>query len=136
MAVRILCLCNNAGRVLTLVIVPDGTQALAWRINADTVQHDLMRQALLSQADQTRKQVLSDRRGCKEIPSIGSNVTIPPRGLKIFYGSVHDIESYPCEEGDAEMVMAASTCIEGAHGQWIWNGTYSLSAISWACTEL
>ncbi|KAK0554840.1 histone deacetylase [Tilletia horrida] len=46
---------------------------------------------------------------------------LPPRGLKIFYGSLHDIESYPCETGDPELVRDASTCIEGSHGQWIWN---------------
>lgn len=50
------------------------------------------------------------------------------RDLQIFYGSLHDIESYPCEDGDAELVRDASTCIEGAHGQWIWNGKSSVRA--------
>lgn len=44
------------------------------------------------------------------------------RGLKIFYGSLHDIESFPCEDGNKELVTDASMCIDGAHGQWIWNG--------------
>ncbi|KAL2165076.1 hypothetical protein VTH06DRAFT_372 [Thermothelomyces fergusii] len=39
----------------------------------------------------------------------------------IGYFSLHDINSYPCEAGDAEKVRNASVCIDGAHGQSIWN---------------
>ena len=39
----------------------------------------------------------------------------------IGYFSLHDINSYPCEEGDDEKVRNASLCIENAHGQNIWN---------------
>ncbi|KAL6717092.1 histone deacetylase [Lecanora helva] len=39
----------------------------------------------------------------------------------IGYYSLHDINSYPCEEGDDEKVRNASLCIENAHGQNIWN---------------
>jgi histone deacetylase HOS3 len=39
----------------------------------------------------------------------------------IGYYSLHDINSYPCENGDDEKVQAASLCIENAHGQSIWN---------------
>ncbi|KIW85247.1 hypothetical protein Z517_00637 [Fonsecaea pedrosoi CBS 271.37] len=39
----------------------------------------------------------------------------------IGYYSLHDINSYPCEWGDEEKVRNASLCIEGAHGQSIWN---------------
>lgn len=46
------------------------------------------------------------------------------RGLKIFYGSLHDIESFPCEDGTKELVADASLCIDGAHGQWIWNSEW------------
>ena len=42
-------------------------------------------------------------------------------GPDIGYYSLHDINSYPCELGDDEKVQAASLCIEGAHGQNIWN---------------
>ncbi|KAM7198571.1 Histone deacetylase domain containing protein [Naviculisporaceae sp. PSN 640] len=38
----------------------------------------------------------------------------------IGYFSLHDIESYPCEDGDMNKVMKASVCME-AHGQSIWN---------------
>ncbi|KAL2190224.1 Arginase/deacetylase [Thermothelomyces heterothallicus CBS 203.75] len=39
----------------------------------------------------------------------------------IGYFSLHDINSYPCEMGDEEKVRNASVCIDGAHGQSIWN---------------
>lgn len=39
----------------------------------------------------------------------------------IGYFSLHDINSYPCEEGDEEKVRNASVCLENAHGQSIWN---------------
>lgn len=39
----------------------------------------------------------------------------------IGYFSLHDINSYPCEGGDEEKVKNASLCIDGAHGQSIWN---------------
>lgn len=41
--------------------------------------------------------------------------------VQIGYFSLHDINSYPCEEGDEEKVRNASLCIENAHGQSIWN---------------
>src|SRR5262249_30998559 len=41
-------------------------------------------------------------------------------GLKIFYGSVHDILSYPMESGDEAFIKAASVCLM-AHDQYIWN---------------
>lgn len=49
---------------------------------------------------------------------------VGPRAQRLFYGSLHDIESFPCENGDAELIRNASVCLGGAHGQWIWNGTY------------
>ncbi|KAJ6140526.1 hypothetical protein N7470_010322 [Penicillium chermesinum] len=39
----------------------------------------------------------------------------------IGYYSLHDINSYPCEGGDFDKVRNASVCIDGAHGQSIWN---------------
>ncbi|KAF1998707.1 hypothetical protein P154DRAFT_564472 [Amniculicola lignicola CBS 123094] len=39
----------------------------------------------------------------------------------IGYFSLHDINSFPCEAGDASNIQAASVCIEGAYGQSIWN---------------
>lgn len=45
----------------------NGTQKLAWRINEDTRRKEL-------EEEPTEK-----------------------RGLKVFYGSLHDVLSYPCE---------------------------------------
>ncbi|KAI5459784.1 hypothetical protein BGZ63DRAFT_415269 [Mariannaea sp. PMI_226] len=39
----------------------------------------------------------------------------------IGYFSLHDINSYPCEQGDEEKVRSASICIDNAHGQTVWN---------------
>ncbi|KAJ5622128.1 hypothetical protein N7528_005360 [Penicillium herquei] len=39
----------------------------------------------------------------------------------IGYYSLHDINSYPCEDGNPEKVRNASVCMDGAHGQSIWN---------------
>ncbi|RXK40609.1 histone deacetylase HOS3 [Tremella mesenterica] len=42
------------------------------------------------------------------------------RGWKGFYGSVHDIYSYPCEDGDLDLISDASISL-AAHGQFIEN---------------
>ena len=47
--------------------------------------------------------------------------TLISKKVSIGYFSLHDINSYPCEEGDDEKVRSASLCIENAHGQSIWN---------------
>lgn len=39
----------------------------------------------------------------------------------IGYFSLHDINSYPCEDGPDEKITNASVCIENAHGQNMWN---------------
>ena len=45
----------------------------------------------------------------------------PNKKYPIGYFSLHDINSYPCEFGDEDKVQNASLCIEGAHGQTVWN---------------
>ncbi|KAJ3556695.1 hypothetical protein NM688_g1881 [Phlebia brevispora] len=42
-------------------------------------------------------------------------------GLRMFYGSIHDISSYPCEEGKEELVSDASKSLSGEEGQWLEN---------------
>ena len=39
----------------------------------------------------------------------------------IGYFSLHDINSYPCENGEHDKICNASVCIDGAHNQSIWN---------------
>lgn len=45
----------------------------------------------------------------------------PEKKTKIGYFSLHDINSFPCEEGNFEKVSSASMCLDNAHGQSIWN---------------
>lgn len=51
----------------------------------------------------------------------------PPRNQSAYekaaigYYSLHDINSYPCEDGNPEKVRNASVCVDGAHNQSIWN---------------
>ncbi|KAJ7133431.1 histone deacetylase domain-containing protein [Mycena epipterygia] len=72
----------------------NGTQAIAWQIN-----------------EETYRQTLEAEAGA------------PPskKGPQVYYGSIHDILSYPCEDGKAELVQAASVSLHGAHGQYIEN---------------
>ncbi|KAH0828057.1 Arginase/deacetylase [Lanmaoa asiatica] len=75
----------------------NGTQSIVWQINEETY-----RQTLES-----------------ELPKTNAPPAKP--GPRIFYGSLHDILSFPCEEGKPEMVQAASTSIHGPHGQYVEN---------------
>lgn len=100
----------------------NGTQSLAWRINAEAVKADADRAARLAahrRATRGRKQ---ERRETYE-QLCEDEVVVGRRALQICYTSLHDIDSFPCEDGDAEYVRNASVCLGGAHGQWIWNGT-------------
>ncbi|PCH39800.1 Arginase/deacetylase [Wolfiporia cocos MD-104 SS10] len=72
----------------------NGTQSIAWRINEETYRKNI-----------------EEAHGA------------PPGkpGLQMFYGSLHDILSYPCEDGKTELIQAASVSIHGPHGQHIEN---------------
>ncbi|PPR03751.1 hypothetical protein CVT26_005791 [Gymnopilus dilepis] len=72
----------------------NGTQSIVWQIN-----------------EETYRQTLESEGG-------GPNQATGPQ---IYYGSIHDILSYPCEDGKPALVQAASTSIHGSHGQWIEN---------------
>lgn len=111
----------------------NGTQALVWRMNAEAVDADLQRQAKLSSAvRQAHKGATPATRSATKAAEAArtpyeqllyEESLVGPRAQRLFYGSLHDIESYPCENGDAELIRNASVCLAGAHGQWIWNGT-------------
>ncbi|CRG92779.1 hypothetical protein PISL3812_09846 [Talaromyces islandicus] len=45
----------------------------------------------------------------------------PCKKTAIGYYSLHDINSFPCENGEADKIVNASVCIDNAHGQSIWN---------------
>ncbi|ORY73395.1 histone deacetylase domain-domain-containing protein [Leucosporidium creatinivorum] len=80
----------------------NGTQDIVWRINKEA------QRAAAAMSS-------SPRKGSPKKPSP------PRRDLQIFYGSLHDIFSYPCEDGDEAMVHAASLNLAGGHSQWISN---------------
>lgn len=115
----------------------NGTQNLAWRINADANKRDDERAeriaSLRAAALERARQALGTGTGrahasrvakvaLSEQDEVEIRKQAGPRAMRIFYSSLHDIESFPCEDGDASMIKDASTCVEGAHGQWIWNG--------------
>ncbi|KAJ6487251.1 Arginase/deacetylase [Mycena vitilis] len=72
----------------------NGTQSIVWQMN-----------------EETYRQTLETEGGA---PS-------SKKGPQVYYGSIHDILSYPCEDGKAELVQAASVSIRGSHGQHIEN---------------
>ncbi|RMZ10224.1 hypothetical protein D0860_03918 [Hortaea werneckii] len=74
----------------------DGSQAITWERNKAVA------------FNRERLRAKPNTKGLKVGPDIG-------------YFSLHDINSYPCEMGDDEKVQAASLCLEGAHGQSVWN---------------
>ncbi|KAI6044719.1 arginase deacetylase [Pisolithus marmoratus] len=91
---------HNIKRVVILDIDlhhGNGTQSLVWQINEETYLKSL------------------------ESEDSQSNALLTQHGLQIYYGSLHDVLSYPCEDGKPHMVQAASTSIHGAHGQYVEN---------------
>ena len=112
----------------------NGTQAIAWAINAETERKRIELEAeaasRVSDSQQTPSHlpnpyappgqtVLSATPGTP-VPKPVPTPTKP--GLRLFYASAHDILSYPCEAGDPELVRDASVSLpHGAHGQWIEN---------------
>ncbi|QRW20462.1 histone deacetylase family protein [Rhizoctonia solani] len=78
----------------------NGTQSITWKLNAET----------------HRKRLEAEARFAAGISEA------QPEGLQIYYGSLHDILSYPCEDGDPTLTAAASVSLHGnAHGQHIEN---------------
>ncbi|WWC72538.1 uncharacterized protein I206_106500 [Kwoniella pini CBS 10737] len=79
----------------------NGTQALVMPLNAAAHAEEL-------QVKAGKPQLMIGKDGRKR------------RGWKGFYGSVHDIYSYPCEDGDVDLIKDASISL-AAHGQYIEN---------------
>ena len=112
----------------------NGTQALAWRRNSDAAAADAQRHAKLQSMlrNMQRSGTGSSRQAARAAEAartpwekmLYEESLVGPRAQRVFYGSLHDIESFPCENGDPDLIRNASVCLAGAHGQWIWNGTY------------
>ncbi|WVO17386.1 hypothetical protein L204_105078 [Cryptococcus depauperatus] len=79
----------------------NGTQALVMPLNAASYADDL-------QVKAGKPVMMFGRNGKRR------------RGWKGFYGSVHDIYSYPCEDGNLDLIRDASVSL-AAHGQYIEN---------------
>jgi histone deacetylase HOS3 len=112
----------------------NGTQAIVWAINAETERRrlDLEAQAAVGalgsyQASSYPPDPYPPVNETASLSTSGTPVWKPTPisakpGLRIFYGSAHDILSYPCEDGNPELVRDASISLpHGAHGQWIEN---------------
>ncbi len=85
----------------------NGTQSIVMGLNAATHAEELL------------------RAGGKPLPPLSSEEIHRrggrrKRGWKGFYGSLHDIWSYPCEDGDLDLIKDASVSLAG-HGQYIEN---------------
>ncbi|KAF7975628.1 hypothetical protein HWV62_9063 [Athelia sp. TMB] len=76
----------------------NGTQSIAWQINEETYRKTL------------ESEYTEDDAASSDKP-----------GPQIFYGSIHDVLSYPCEDGKSDLVQAASVSLHGPHGQHIEN---------------
>ncbi|KAH9480787.1 Histone deacetylase HOS3 [Psilocybe cubensis] len=72
----------------------NGTQSVVWQINEETY-----RQTLESEGGSPNEKT----------------------GPQVYYGSIHDILSYPCEDGKVPLVQAASVSLHKSHGQYIEN---------------
>ncbi|BGP04539.1 histone deacetylase [Rhodotorula toruloides] len=95
----------------------NGTQEIAWRIGAEANRILTERRAKTPSASPRKGTGSSPKKTAAPLPP----PTAPPRPLQIMYASLHDIWSYPCEDGDPGLVAAASTNLAGGHGQWISN---------------
>ncbi|KAF2455047.1 histone deacetylase domain-containing protein, partial [Lineolata rhizophorae] len=80
----------------------DGSQAIAWAHNARPAPPKPKQRQQWGQQQQPQQQQHNIK-------------------THIGYFSLHDINSYPCEDGDEDKIKNASLCIEGAHGQSVWN---------------
>jgi len=100
----------------------NGTQAIVWGVNEEAYRAE------------TESQDAGEEQASQVAPEL------PQKKLKVYYGSLHDVMSFPCEvrsvllrrerhlmkdvadqDGKLELIQAASTSLRGPHGQWIEN---------------
>ncbi|BGP12507.1 hypothetical protein JCM10213_006927 [Rhodosporidiobolus nylandii] len=93
----------------------NGTQELVWRINAEAHRILTERAAAATKTPASSPRKSSPKKAAVSLP------TKEDDPLRIMYGSLHDIWSYPCEDANPALVAAASLSLAGAHGQHISN---------------
>lgn len=67
-----------------MVLPGNGTQSIVWQINEETYQQTLESEQSPSEPNALR----------------------PTRGPQIFYGSIHDVLSFPCEVRDISVILS------------------------------
>ena len=112
----------------------NGTQALAWRRNSDAAAADAQRHAKLQSMlrNMQRSGTGSSRQAAKAAEAartpwekmLYEESLVGPRAQRVFYGSLDGRVRVAGANGQRELFRNASVCLAGAHGQWIWNGTY------------
>ncbi|GAA5897470.1 hypothetical protein JCM6882_001895 [Rhodosporidiobolus microsporus] len=97
----------------------NGTQEIVYGINAEA-NRIFAERAQRSKTPSSSPRKASPKKAAAPLPPAP-----PPEPelepLRIYYGSMHDIWSYPCEDGDPSLVQAASLVLSGGHGQYISN---------------
>ncbi|KAF2748658.1 Arginase/deacetylase, partial [Sporormia fimetaria CBS 119925] len=85
------------------------------------MQYDLTHAAIidfdLHHGDGSQAIAWSRNKKVQGLPKGTSN----KKKTSIGYFSLHDINSFPCENGEDDKIQAASLCVENAHGQTVWN---------------
>lgn len=101
-------------------------QDIVWKLN-ENAERQVAAEAAIAAASTNstpRKSARSPTKSKAPLPtSSDPSPSSPPkrRELRLCYASLHDIFSYPCEDGDPDMVRDASVNVLGGHGQWIAN---------------
>ena len=106
----------------------NGSQKLCEAINAEarriTVEQEAQAAALAaadSPARSRRGRSASPEKRKSPVKGANGVVTAQPPPLRVLYTSLHDVESYPMEDGDPALIAAASVRILGGHDQWTVN---------------
>ncbi|GAA5969107.1 hypothetical protein JCM11641_007472 [Rhodosporidiobolus odoratus] len=95
----------------------NGTQEIAWKINEEA--HRILGERQEKLRARTPQKGGSPKKPAAALPAAVQ--ASEPDPLRIMYGSLHDIWSYPCEDASPSLVAAASLTLSGGHGQFISN---------------
>ncbi|KAI8443520.1 histone deacetylase domain-containing protein [Phakopsora pachyrhizi] len=130
--VLISCLYSNMMHDIDRICIVDidlhhgnGSQEIVWQINEKSEE-------IVAAYDGKAKvsELMDPSSQSIKLNPLGKPETTEKRNLKISYSSLHDINSYPCEDGDPERIKDASLniCVGNSINQFIQN----LHLESWA----